>query len=520
MKRTFLLPFIIVSICALLASGCVSSPAGTPAVTPAVAPAGTTIAGDTGALIPQFDAYAEKTFTKSGVPGMAVAIVKDDKVMYLRCFGVKNITTREPVNPDTRFQLASISKSVTSAMIASMVGTGELSWDDPVASLDPGFVLSDPYVSSHATFRDLLSHRSGLPEYGGDDLQYGFGYSRSEIMSRLRYLGLPGSFRSSYGYSNIGITAAGEAAALKAKKPYGDLVAERVFVPAGMYNTSARFSDFAGSADHADTYPLENGTPVAGPLLNDDVNSPAGGVSSTINDMTRYARMQANGGSIDDRQVINASALRETHTPQYIRTYSGTGMTGSALGWNTYLENGHSRIEKDGALSSGVATLVTVWPEEKMALVVLTNGFPEGNVLTGSISSGWDELYYSGRIRKDWYGETMQNVRAILGSMSPKPVPEPVNVRLPRELTYYTGSYTQDYYGTVRVVADAGKLLVYAGHSTTPFSLEPYDGDTFREASGEGIVRFASGISATAGDVWFSRYEAPGRNGTFVRISP
>lgn len=451
---------------------------------------------------------------------MAVVIVKDDRVVYMRCFGIKNITTREPVNPDTRFQLASVSKSVTSAMIASMVGNGELSWDDPVASLDHGFVLSDPYVSTHATFRDLLSHRSGLPEYAGDDLQNGFGYTRPEIMSRLRYLGLTGSFRSSYGYSNIGITLAGEAAAMKAGKPYEDLVAERIFVPAGMYNTSARFSDFAGSADHADTYPMENGTPVAGPLLNDDVNSPAGGVSSTASDMARYARLQANGGSIDGKLVINASAFREMHTPQYVRAYSGTEMTGSGLGWNTYLGNGHSRDEKDGALSSGVATLITVWPGEKMALVVLTNGFPEGNVLTGSVSNGWDELYYTGRIQKDWYGDGEQNLKVMLGRMSPEPVKEPVNPRPARDLAYYTGSYTQDYYGRVRIGADAGKLLVYAGHSTTPFILEPYDGDTFREVSGESVARFDAGSNATAGSVWFGRYEAPGRNGTFVRISP
>ncbi|MDP3563604.1 MAG: serine hydrolase [Methanoregula sp.] len=511
---------LVLCASAILAAGCVSSPAGTPAVIPVVTPAGTAGAGDTSAIIPLFDAYAEKTFTRSGVPGMAVAIVKDDRVVYLRCFGIKNITTKEPITPDTRFQLASISKSITSAMIASMVGNGDLSWDDPVASINPGFVLSDPYVSSHATFRDLLSHRSGLPEYGGDDLQYGFGYTRPEILSRLRYLGLSGSFRSSYGYSNIGITSAGVAAARKAGKPYEDLVAERVFIPAGMYNTSARFVDFAGSANHADTYPLENGTPVAGPLLNDDVNSPAGGVSSSISDMTRYARLQANGGWIDGKEVINTSALRETHTPQYIRAYSGTGMSGSGLGWNTYLVDGHTRIEKDGALSSGVATLITVWPGEKMALVVLTNGFPEGNVLTGSVSNGWDELYYSGTIRKDWYGETEQNMKIMLGSMSPAPVKEPVNPQPPRDLTYYTGSYTQDYYGTVRIVADAGKLLVYTGHSTTPVILEPYDGDTFREGSGESIARFEAGSSATAASVWFGRFETNGRNGTFVRISP
>ena len=154
-----------------------------------------------------------------------------------------------------------------------------------------------------------------------------------------------------------------------------------------------------------------------------------------------------------------------------------------------------------------------------MALVVLTNGFPEGNVLTGSVSNGWDELYYTGRIQKDWYGDAEQNLKEMFGSMSPKPVQEPVNARPARDLTYYTGSYTQDYYGTVRIVADAGKLLVYAGRSTTPFVLEPYDGDTFREVSGESVARFDAGSNATADGVWFGRYETPGRNGTFVRIS-
>ena len=116
---------------------------------------GTTGTQDLSAVIPKFDAYAEQSFTQSGVPGMAVAIVKNDTVVYLRCFGVKNITTREPVNPDTRFQLASISKSFTSASIASMVGNGELSWDDRVASLNPGFSalrsLGDATMSRSAT---------------------------------------------------------------------------------------------------------------------------------------------------------------------------------------------------------------------------------------------------------------------------------------------------------------------------------------------------------------------------------
>lgn len=511
-----LLLFLLLA--AVAAAGCTQAgPAPQQGTAPAVTTPGTGSAADAAALLPQFDAYTEKTFNQSGVPGMAVALVKDDRVIYLRCFGTRNVTTGEPVGPDTRFQLASISKSVTATMIASMVGNGELAWDDTIVSIDPGFRLSEPYVTQHVTFRDLLAHRSGLPEYAADELQNDFQYNRQEILDRLPYLGLSEGFRSSYAYTNIGITVAGETAAKKAKKSYDDLVAERILVPAGMHNTSTRFSDFVGSPDRVDTYPIQEGTPVAGPLMNDDINSPAGGVSSTITDMARYARLQANGGSIDGNQVINASALKETHAPQFIRSSSATGMTGSGLGWNTYLEGGRSRVEKDGAFSHGIATLITVWPEEKMALVVLTNRFPEGNILTGSISNGWNELYYTGRIEKNWYGDKEQEVQAMFSRMSAEPLKKPENPRAPRDLAYYAGSYTQDYYGTVRVVADNGTLLVYPGHATTPFALEPYDGDTFREAAAEKLVTFAPGTGATAAGVTFARFAMPGRSGTFAR---
>lgn len=515
---------LILALLFIVFAGC-TTPGGpgaagpTPAPATEGAPAGTG-AADTGPLVSQFDSYAEKTFTTSGVPGMAVAIVKDDKVIYSRCFGVRNITTKEPVGPDTRFQLASISKSMTGTLIASMAGNGELSWDDTIVSADPGFMLSDPYVTKHATYRDLLSHRSGLPAYGGDDLQNGFGYSRQEIMDRLRYLGLTGDFRSSYAYSNVGITIAGEAAAKKAGTSFEDLVAERIFVPAGMYNTSAQFVDFAGSADRAESHQALDGTPATVPSYNDDANSPAGGVSSTLNDMIRYARMQANGGSIDNTQVVNASALRESHTPQYIRTYSGTEMTGSAMGWNTILRNKQSRFEKDGMFSDGVATIISVWPEERMALVALTNGYPEGNALAGSISNGWNDLYYNGRIQKDWYDDAQQELQKWFDSQTPDPIQEPADPQPARGPEYYTGSYTQDYYGTVRVEADGTKLLVYPGRSTTPFGLVPYDGDTFREESGMALVRFDDGTNATAATAWFGRFEAPGRSGAFVRVAP
>ena len=545
----------------MLAAGCVASP-NKPAAAPVAPeipaklpgqPAPSLVTPQPGqpelsSITPQFDAFTEKSFTRSGVPGMAVAVVKDDTIIYLRCFGVKNITTQRPVTPHTRFQLASISKSFTSASVASMVGRGELAWDDPAAPLLPGFRLSDPYVTGHVTFRDLLSHRTGLPAYAGDELQ-DIGYGRQEIIDRLRYIP-PGAFRSSYAYANIGITMAAEAAAKKAGMPWEDLVAARVLIPAGMHNTSARFSDFENATDRVDTYPTMNGTAVAGPLLNDDPNSPAGGVSSTISDMARYARLQVNGGTIDGKEIINRTALEETHRPQNIMKYTNTSFTAYGLGWENTIENGRNRIEHGGDLTSGVSTYITMYPEEKMAIVVLTNGFPGGHILKRVVTRGWEDLYFTGAVQKDWYGLIEAGVNAALQAqssvISPGEAlpPAPAGAEPARPLRSYTGSYTQEYYGTVRIRANGTGLHVYPGLLTEPYSLFPYDGDTFRDAqtgtrvdfsfSGTGTrdsrcagpntdscgsdVSFGSNGTATA--VRFTMFEKPWNNGTFFGVYP
>ncbi len=508
----------------MMFSGCVMSPESPQDVGKTAASSCTYYGSDNvSAIIPLFDTYAEQTFERSGVPGMAIAIVKNDSVVYQRCFGVKNITTKDPVTPDTRFQIASISKSFTTTTIASMVGNGELSWNDTIASRYPEFRLSDPWITEHIIFLDLLSHRTGLPEYVGDELQE-MEYSRPEIIERLRHVTLTGDFRREYAYANIDITIAAEAAARKAGKPWEELISERIFVPAGMLNTSARFDDFARAPDHADTYPMTNGTAIPGPLMDNDVNSPAGGVSSTINDMARYARLQLNEGSIDGALVIDPDALRETHGAHIIRKTTNSSIVAYGLGWEVTAAHGMVRVEHGGDLTSGVSTYIVLYPDEKMAIVVLTNGFPGGHVLKKAITKGWDDLYFSGTIQKDWYREfeeqlleAMKPGASVIGPQEGLP-PAPADAKPPRPFTYYEGSYTQDYYGTVRIEANDEVLLAYPGHLANPLILVPYDGDTFLDKDSGTGVRFTAGSSGFATDVRFAQYELPGRNGFFVRI--
>mgnify|MGYP000958291616 CR=1 FL=1 len=484
----------------------------------------TPAAGDLDKTIPAFDLYTEELFNKSGVPGMAVAIIQNDTVVYEKCFGVINVTSQVPVNADTRFQLASISKSFTTATIASMVGTGDLSWDDRAAEINSNLQFSDPWITEHVTLRDLLSHRTGLPEYAGDELAE-YGYNRSESLYKLRYLALTGGFRSSYAYSNLGITAAAETAAIKAGIPWEELISEKIFIPAGMTNSSAVFSDFAETENHADTYVVTNGVAEQSSVLyNDDVNSPAGGVSSTLNDMIRYLTLQLNDGTLNGVQVIDASALSETHKAQNIRLSDYAGIGAYGLGWDIMSANGRVRVEHGGDLTSGVSTLITLYPEERMGIVVLTNGFPGGHILKNAVVRGWEDLYFTGSVQNDWYAEIEAQINAAMqpGASILNPyttLPEaPENASSPRALENYCGSYYQDYYGTITIEQGDGGLDLYIGPASVKYALTRYDGDTFYEPSTKTAVYFTFDSHDKVQSVKVVMLDLPGRTGVFTRV--
>nr|WP_281034016.1 serine hydrolase [Methanocorpusculum labreanum] len=458
------------------------------------------------------------------MPGMAVAIIQNDTVVYEKCFGVINLTTQEPVNADTRFQLASISKSFTTATIASMVGTGDLAWDDSAVEINPDLQFSDPWITEHVTIRDLLSHRTGLPEYAGDELAE-FGYNRSETLFKLRYLALTGAFRSSYAYSNLGITAAAETAAIKAGIPWDELISERIFIPAGMTNSSAVFSDFAEAENHADTYVVTNGVAEqTAVLFNDDANSPAGGVSSTLNDMIRYLRLQLNDGNLDGVQVIDASALSETHKAQNILLSDYTTISAYGLGWDVVSADGRVRVEHGGDFTSGVSTLITLYPAEGMGIVVLTNGFPGGHVLKKAVVRGWEDMYFTGSVQNDWYAEIEEEINAAMepGSSVLSPystLPEaPENASSPRDLVNYCGSYYQDYYGTITVEEGDSGLNLYLGPAEMQYVLTPYDGDAFYEPTTGTGVYFTFDSDENVQSVNITMLDLPGRTGVFTLI--
>src|SRR5690606_9443269 len=266
--------------------------------------------------VARLDGLAADLLEQSGIPGLAVAVVHGGKTVYAKGFGVNDIRTGDPVGADTVFQLASLSKPIGATVVAHQVGTGAISWDTPVISRLPWFRLSDPVVTERVTIGDMYAHRSGLPDHAGDLLE-DLGYDRRQVLEKLAQLPLA-PFRISYAYTNFGITAAAEAVAADAGMPWEELSGRVLYEPLGMASTSSRFADYQARADRAVGHIHVDGGYQPFYLRDPDAESPAGGVSSSVNDVARWLAMVLGDGSFEGRRIVDPDALLPALTPQIV----------------------------------------------------------------------------------------------------------------------------------------------------------------------------------------------------------
>ena len=184
------------------------------------------------------------------LPGIAIVVVHRDRVIFKKGYGVREVGQPEPIDADTVFQLASVSKPITATVLAALVGEGRIGWDDRVIDRDPGFRMYDPFVTRELRLRDLLCHRSGLPDHGGDWLE-DLGFNRQEILHRLRFQPPASSFRAEYAYTNFGFSEAAYAASRSLGDSWENVAVRKLFAPLGMKSTSYRFADYSAAANRA-----------------------------------------------------------------------------------------------------------------------------------------------------------------------------------------------------------------------------------------------------------------------------
>lgn len=433
--------------------------------------------------LPRLEAMIDRIIAAKEVPGLSIAIIHDDEVVYRKGFGLREIGKPDMVGADTVFQIASLSKPVSSTVVAALVGEGIISWDSRLADIDPAFRLAEAYPTSMITIRDLFAHRSGLPGGAGDDLEE-IGYGRDEILQRLRLLRPASSFRSAYAYSNFGLTAGAVAAAKPTGRSWEDVAEEKLYRPLRMTSTSSRHADFLARPDRAALHIRDNGGWAAKVQRNPDPQAPAGGVSSTVGDLANWARLELGRGMFDGKRLIAADALDQTHEPLMSRGPNPVTQAQSfyGLGWNVEFGRHGLTWGHAGAFSAGARSLVTLYPKSGLGIVVLSNAFPTG--VPEGVSDSFADLVFDGEVSTDW-GAAWDRAYAglfgpAIGAAKATYAKPPVPRSPPLAPEAYEGRYANPYVGEAIVKREAGGLVLKVGPGegqTT--ALHHFDRDLF-----------------------------------------
>jgi CubicO group peptidase (beta-lactamase class C family) len=427
-----------------------------------------------------FEAYVIQTQARTGVPGLSIAIVAGDQVVYLKGFGLRRLGEAGAVSPDTVFQLASVSKPVASTVVAGLVGRGAVGWDNRIAALIPGFQMAAPDTTAHVTVRDMLSHQSGLPEFAGDVL-VDVGFSRHDLIQHTRFIALEAPLRTHYAYSNVGYSIGAAAAARPTGISWEDVSELILYRPLGMKSTSSRFADYLAAPDRAALHVRVNGAWVPRPGNDDDAESPAGGVSSSARDMAKFLRLHLRNGQFNGKTIIAPEALAETRHPQVLTNPGGASPSYYGLGWNVSTDaQGRMRINHSGAFNSGAATVVTMYPTEDVGIVVLSNSFPIG--VPEALAAGFFDLLFEGGITRDWvslYGQFYAGFWQDIIDKYPVYPPLTVPPVPARPLASYVGTYANDLNGAIEVVPSGRGLAIRLGPKQVTYPLTHYTGDIF-----------------------------------------
>jgi CubicO group peptidase (beta-lactamase class C family) len=431
-----------------------------------------------------FPNYAESIITEWEVPGMAVGVVKDGEVIFLKGFGYRDVAKRLPVTPETLFAIGSSTKAFTALAVGMLVDENKLDLDKPIIEYMPDFRLFDDYATLHATPRDLLCHRTGMPGY--DALWWLSHRSREGLYHRLRYLKPSAGFRDVFQYNNLMYMVAGLMVGRLAGVTWEDFVAERIFVPLQMNRSNFSAIDSQKTENFSQPYVTFTGKPAKIPFRNLGATGPAGSIYSNIEDMSKWMLLHLNKGKAGEDQIITEASLSETHLPNMaIRDPLLAKLAQSTIygqGWYISDFRGRRLLEHGGNID-GFSGLVSMLPEEKLGVVVLSNS-PNiaGHVIARDIYDRFLGPENLGLDKRDWnthYKTLFAELMALFAASEraiAKPKPK-TNHSLP--VADYTGIYEHQGFGRAEVTAEGGNLEIRFQSGLTS-ELEHFHYDVFK----------------------------------------
>ena len=458
---------------------------------------------------PDLDSWVPRAMRTFDVPGLALAIVKDDAVVAAKGYGVRRLGETTPVDGRTLFGIASNTKAFTATALGILVEEHRIEWDAPVIRYLPAFAMWDPYVTRELTIRDLLVHRSGLGLGAGDLLWWPAStYNRGEIAHQLRFIPPATSFRSAYAYDNVLYLVAGQVIEAISGQSWENFVSTRILAKVGMTGSNVRHSAALASGNVATPHAVVDGAvrPIA-PFDSDNTN-PAGGINSSAEDMAKWLRVQLSGGRLaDGTPLISPPTARQLTTivtpmpfgdPPPELAPLKMNVRGYALGFEIRDYRGHKIVLHTGGLP-GYVSRVAMIPDANVGVAVLTN--QESGEAFDAIA--WHVLdYYLGAPAFDWIaGYQAVKARADARTADEErrgAATRDANARPSLSLEKYAGTYRDAWYGDVRVTFASGALTMAFSHTPAlTGTLEPFQHDTFiarwrdRELRADAYVTFA-----------------------------
>jgi len=439
------------------------------------------------------DSYIANAMNTFDVPGMAVAIVKDGKIVLAKGYGVRQLGHPAPVDAQTMFAIGSNTKAFTTAALAGLVDAGKLAWDDPVYQRLPGFVMYDPYVSHEMTIRDLLTHRSGMGLGEGDLLFWPHStYTREEIIYKLRFMKPASSFRSHYAYDNLLYMTAGQIIPAITGVSWDDYIRQHIFGPLGMNNSNVTNAAFKPGDDYAFPHERVDGKLQVIPLEALDNAGPAGGINSCAADMAKWVQLQLNHGKFVDRdgRLFSEQQSLEMWSPQTILPITNppapllglkANFADYALGWALRDYHGRKLVGHTGGVAGFVSRVMLV-PEENLGVVVLTNA-EEGGAFDSVLYRVLD--HYFGLTPTDWITAFKsvkdQEEKEAAETMKKAEGARTANSKPSLPLEKYAGTYQDAWYGPITIRMENGGLVISFDHTPTMIGdLQHWQHDTFK----------------------------------------
>lgn len=421
------------------------------------------------------DHYVDRALEEWPIPGVAVGIVKNGKVILLKGYGTREMGAPEKVDENTLFMIGSNTKAITATALAMLDAEKKLSLDDKVQKWLPDFKLYDPWVAKETNIRDLLCHRLGFETFQGDFMFFDSDLSTAQMREKMSMIKPLYSFRSKWGYTNSAFMTAGEIIPKVTGKTWAEYLKEKIFTPLGMHNTLALSKDISAAANKATAHTVVSGELKKIPYGRLDAMSPAGSVSSSVHDMSRWMLMLLDNGKLEGKEIVPASALAQTWLPHSILGNGGAPFNRGhfslyGLGWFMEEYEGRKIISHTGGIN-GFVTSVTLLPEEKLGIVVLTNTDANGffQALNWEIRDAYLGLPYR-NYQKMAMG--MQKAQVERQEKEWKLKKDTIEMRpvtaLP--LSAFAGTYRHSIYGLMQIMIKENKLVAIFEHHSGRFA--------------------------------------------------